>query len=128
MLQEERETQKERKRERETQREREGERKKERATIPTGSATSTGVDPTATAAPEKPTKELNETDINNDIDMFVRLVIVFGGLTMSMVRKNLDEGLGESLKNLTSSQKNDELLHNYNFKLSALCQSLTVTS
>ncbi|MQM23377.1 hypothetical protein Taro_056441 [Colocasia esculenta] len=44
--------------------------------------------------------------------MFVRLVIVFGGLTMSMVRKNLGKGLGKSLKNLTGSQKNiDELLH-----------------
>ncbi|XP_039119159.1 fatty-acid-binding protein 1-like [Dioscorea cayenensis subsp. rotundata] len=39
----------------------------------------------------------------------VRLVIVFGGFAMSMVRKNFDEGLGSSIKKLNGGQKNDEL-------------------
>nr|QTF65965.1 fatty-acid-binding protein [Dracaena cambodiana] len=51
-------------------------------------------------APSKPTKELYEAVIDSDIGMMVRLIIVFGGLTMNMVKKNFDEGLGASLKKL----------------------------
>ncbi|KAI8018777.1 putative pentatricopeptide repeat-containing protein [Camellia lanceoleosa] len=59
-------------------------------------------------APAKPTKEMYQLVIDSDVGMLVRLVIVFSGLTMSMVRKNFDEGLGASIKKLTGG-KNDEL-------------------
>ncbi|XP_058109726.1 chalcone isomerase-like protein 1 [Magnolia sinica] len=60
---------------------------------------------------EKPTKEMYELVINSDVGMMVRLVLVFSGLTMSMVRKNFDETLGASLKKLTGGQKNNELVN-----------------
>ncbi|KAH7682897.1 Chalcone isomerase protein [Dioscorea alata] len=69
------------------------------------------VDKFTKAPEEKPTKELYEAVINSDVGMMVRLVIVFGGLTMSMVRKNFDEGLGSSIKKLNGGQKNDELVN-----------------
>ncbi|KAK6155227.1 hypothetical protein DH2020_009475 [Rehmannia glutinosa] len=59
-------------------------------------------------APSKPTKEMYQMVIDSDVGMMVRLVIVFSGLTMSMVRKNFDEGLGASIKKLTGG-KNEEL-------------------
>ncbi|GFQ06496.1 fatty-acid-binding protein 1 [Phtheirospermum japonicum] len=59
-------------------------------------------------APSKPTKEMYQMVIDSDVAMMVRLVIVFSSLTMSMVRKNFDEGLGASIKKLTGG-KNDEL-------------------
>ncbi|KAL3629174.1 Chalcone isomerase-like protein 1 [Castilleja foliolosa] len=59
-------------------------------------------------APMKPTKEMYQMVIDSDVAMMVRLVIVFSSLTMSMVRKNFDEGLGASIKKLTGG-KNDEL-------------------
>lgn len=65
-------------------------------------------------APSKPTKELYEAVIDSDIGMMVRLIIVFGGLTMNMVKKNFDEGLGASLKKLNGGQRNDELINKYN--------------
>ncbi|XVF14029.1 hypothetical protein REPUB_Repub09cG0021100 [Reevesia pubescens] len=58
---------------------------------------------------EKPTKELYQVVIDSDVEMMVRMVIVFSSLTMSMVRKNFDEGLGASIKKLTGGKKNDEL-------------------
>ncbi|KAJ0989010.1 hypothetical protein J5N97_007366 [Dioscorea zingiberensis] len=61
--------------------------------------------------PEKASRELFEFVINSDVGMMVRLVIVFGSLTMSMVRKNFDEGLGASIKKLNGGQKNDELVN-----------------
>ncbi|CAD5192435.1 unnamed protein product [Musa acuminata subsp. malaccensis] len=61
-------------------------------------------------AAERPCKELYEAVIDGDVGIVVRLVIVFKGLTMSMVRKNFDEGLGGSLKKLTGGQKNEELI------------------
>ncbi|OMO69282.1 Chalcone isomerase [Corchorus olitorius] len=60
-------------------------------------------------APAKPSKELYQAVIDSDVEMMVRLVIVYSGLTMSMVRKNFDEGLGASIKKLTGGKKNDEL-------------------
>ncbi|XP_038715004.1 fatty-acid-binding protein 1-like [Tripterygium wilfordii] len=60
-------------------------------------------------APAKPTKEMYEVAIDSDVEMTVKLVIVFSNLTMSMVRKNFDEGLGASIKKLTGGKKNDEL-------------------
>ncbi|KAK9271716.1 hypothetical protein L1049_002079 [Liquidambar formosana] len=56
-------------------------------------------------APAKPTKEMYQAVIDSDVGMMVRLVIVFPGLTMSMVRKNFDEGLGASIKKLIALQK-----------------------
>ncbi|KAJ4827566.1 hypothetical protein Tsubulata_004787 [Turnera subulata] len=60
-------------------------------------------------APAKPTKDMYQVVIDSDVGMMMRLVIVFSGLTMSMVRKNFDEGLGASIKKLTGGKKNDEL-------------------
>ncbi|KAB2604880.1 CHI protein [Pyrus ussuriensis x Pyrus communis] len=47
--------------------------------------------------------------IDSDAGMLVRLVIVFSNLTMNMVRKNFDEGLGASIKKLTGGKMNEEL-------------------
>ncbi|KAF2292266.1 hypothetical protein GH714_018367 [Hevea brasiliensis] len=60
-------------------------------------------------APAKPSKEMYQVAIDSDLPMMVRLVIVFSGLTMSMVKKNFDEGLGASIKKLTGGKKNEEL-------------------
>lgn len=62
-------------------------------------------------APEQPTKAMYELVIDSDVEIMVRLIIVFNHLTMSMVRKNFDEGLGGSIKKLTGGQKNDELVN-----------------
>ncbi|XP_057482753.1 chalcone isomerase-like protein 1 [Actinidia eriantha] len=59
-------------------------------------------------APAKPTKEMYQLVIDSNVGMLVRMVIVFSNLTMSIVRKNFDEGLGASIKKLTGG-KNDEL-------------------
>ncbi|OVA20603.1 Chalcone isomerase [Macleaya cordata] len=59
--------------------------------------------------PSKPTKEMYQLVIDSNVGMMVRLVIVFGGLTMTMVKKNFDEGLGASIKKLNGGRKNDEL-------------------
>ncbi|GAV68550.1 Chalcone domain-containing protein [Cephalotus follicularis] len=59
-------------------------------------------------APAKPTKEMYQVVIDNDVEMMVRLVIVYSSLTMNMVRKSFDEGLGASIKKLTG-KKDDEL-------------------
>lgn len=59
-------------------------------------------------APSKATKEMYQMVIDSDAGMTIRLVIVFSSLTMSMVRKNFDEGLGASIKKLTGG-KNDQL-------------------
>lgn len=59
-------------------------------------------------APSKPTKEMYQLVIDSDADMLIRLVIVFSSLTISMVRKNFDEGLGASIKKLTGG-KNEAL-------------------
>lgn len=60
-------------------------------------------------APAKATKEMYQAVIDSDVGMTVRMVIVFSNLTMSMVRKNFDEGIGASIKKLTGGKKNDEL-------------------
>lgn len=60
-------------------------------------------------APGKPTEDMYQMVIDSDVAMMIRLVIVFSGLTMSMVRKNFDEGLGASIKKLTGGKKNEEL-------------------
>ncbi|XP_059295285.1 chalcone isomerase-like protein 1 [Lycium ferocissimum] len=59
-------------------------------------------------APSKPTKEMYQMVIDSDLGMMVRLVIAFSGLSMNMVRKNFDEGLGAAIKKLTGG-KNEEL-------------------
>ncbi|KAK1271533.1 Fatty-acid-binding protein 1 [Acorus gramineus] len=60
--------------------------------------------------PEKPTKELYELVINSDVLAMVRLVIVFPALTMSMVRKQFDEGIGGSVKKLNGGKTDEELV------------------
>ncbi|KAJ8775250.1 hypothetical protein K2173_020254 [Erythroxylum novogranatense] len=62
-------------------------------------------------APAKPTKELYQLVIDSDVPMTVRMVVVFSSLTMNMVKKNFDEGLGASIKKLTGGKKNDELVN-----------------
>ncbi|XAR51915.1 hypothetical protein NMG60_11006715 [Bertholletia excelsa] len=57
--------------------------------------------------PTKPTKEMYQLVIDSDVGMLVRLVIVFSGLTMSMVRKNFDESLGASIQKLSGGKNND---------------------
>lgn len=59
-------------------------------------------------APSKATKEMYQMVIDSDVGMMVRLVIVFNALTINMVKKNFDEGLGASIKKLTGG-KNKEL-------------------
>lgn len=58
--------------------------------------------------PEKPTKEMYQLVVDSDVGMTVKMVIVYAHLTMSMVRKSFDEGLGAAIKKLTGG-KNDEL-------------------
>ncbi|PIA51683.1 hypothetical protein AQUCO_01100505v1 [Aquilegia coerulea] len=60
-------------------------------------------------APAKPTKEMYQVAIDSDVGMMLRMVIVYGNLTMSMVKKNFDEGLGASIKKLNGGKKDDEL-------------------
>ncbi|XP_024029494.1 fatty-acid-binding protein 1 isoform X1 [Morus notabilis] len=60
-------------------------------------------------SPAKPTKEMFQLAIDGDFAMMVRMVIVYSGLTMSMVRKSFDEGLGASIKKLTGGKKNEDL-------------------
>ncbi|KAF3793661.1 Fatty-acid-binding protein 1 [Nymphaea thermarum] len=59
--------------------------------------------------PEKPEQDMYDLIINSDFEMTVKLVIVFRGLTMSLVRKQFDTGLGASIKKL-SGEKHEELL------------------
>ncbi|EYU44805.1 hypothetical protein ABFS82_08G006700 [Erythranthe guttata] len=58
--------------------------------------------------PTKATKEMYQVVIDSDVGMMVRLVIVYSSLTMSMVRKSFDEGLGASIKKLTGG-KNEQI-------------------
>lgn len=48
--------------------------------------------------------------IDSDVEMTVRMIIIYSSLTMNMVKKNLDDGLGASIKKLTG--KKDEELTN----------------
>ncbi|KAL5860550.1 hypothetical protein ACOSQ4_001846 [Xanthoceras sorbifolium] len=57
--------------------------------------------------PAKPTKEMYQVAVDSDVGMTVRMVIVFPGITMNMVRKNFNEGLGASIKKLTGAKKNE---------------------
>ncbi|KAL1812280.1 hypothetical protein DCAR_0624487 [Daucus carota subsp. sativus] len=59
--------------------------------------------------PTKPTKEMYQAVIDSDFGMTVKMVIVYTSLTMSMVKKSFDEGLGAAIKKLTGG-KNDELI------------------
>ncbi|XP_026443905.1 fatty-acid-binding protein 1-like isoform X3 [Papaver somniferum] len=60
-------------------------------------------------AAAKPTAEMYQMVIDSDVGMTVRLVLAFPGITMSMVRKNFDEGLGASIKKLNGGEENNEL-------------------
>ncbi|XP_071724457.1 chalcone isomerase-like protein 1 [Rutidosis leptorrhynchoides] len=60
-------------------------------------------------APAKPTKEMYQAFIDSDVGMVVRLEIIYSGLTMSMVRKSFEEGIGAAIKKLTGGKKNNNL-------------------
>ncbi|KAI0524528.1 hypothetical protein KFK09_003902 [Dendrobium nobile] len=64
-------------------------------------------------APKEPTKEIFDAVIDVDADMMVRLVIVFGGLSIGMVRKSFDEGIGASLKKLNGGKADKELVSKF---------------
>lgn len=61
------------------------------------------------ASPEKLTKEMFRRVIDSDLGITVRLVIVFRGLTMSMVRSNFDKGIGAAIKKLGGSKEDEEV-------------------
>lgn len=52
--------------------------------------------------------------IDSDLGMVIRLVMSYSGLTMTMVKKGIDEGLGASIKKITGG-KNEELTKKYNY-------------
>ncbi|PON47616.1 Chalcone isomerase [Trema orientale] len=60
-------------------------------------------------SPAKPTKEMYQLVIDGDFGMTVRMVLVYSGVTMSMIKKNFDEVIGASIKKLNGGKKNDEL-------------------
>lgn len=60
--------------------------------------------------PEKPTEEFYKAVIDADVGMMLRMVIVFTGLNMSIIRKSLDESIGASLKKLTDGKDHTELI------------------
>ncbi|KAK9119835.1 hypothetical protein Scep_017928 [Stephania cephalantha] len=60
-------------------------------------------------APTSPTNELYQLVIDSDVAITVKMVIVYGSLTMKMVKKNYDEGLGSSIKKLNGGRKSEEL-------------------
>ncbi|KAK2661662.1 hypothetical protein Ddye_000236 [Dipteronia dyeriana] len=57
--------------------------------------------------PPKPTKEMYQVVVDCDVEMTVRMVILFPSLDMNMVRKNFDEVLGASIKKITGEKKNE---------------------
>ncbi|KAK9117302.1 hypothetical protein Sjap_016249 [Stephania japonica] len=59
--------------------------------------------------PTSPTNELYQLVIDSDVAITVKMVIVYGSLTMKMVKKNYDEGLGSSIKKLNEGRKSEEL-------------------
>ncbi|KAK9108215.1 hypothetical protein Syun_024226 [Stephania yunnanensis] len=59
--------------------------------------------------PTSPTNELYQLVIDSDVAITVKMVIVYGSLTMKMVKKNYDEGLGSSIKKLNGGRKSEEL-------------------
>lgn len=65
-------------------------------------------------APPKPTAEMYQMVVDSDFGMVVRLVTSYSGLTMTMVKKGINEGVGASIKKLTG-RKNDELANKYNY-------------
>ncbi|XAR52571.1 hypothetical protein NMG60_11020714 [Bertholletia excelsa] len=55
-----------------------------------------------------PSEEMYQQVINSDVEVMVRMVISFSGLTMTMIRKNFDASLAASIKKLTGG-KNKEV-------------------
>jgi hypothetical protein len=60
-------------------------------------------------APAKPTEEMYQLVIDNDVCLVIRFVIVFPGLSMRMFKKNRDDRLEASIKKLSGNNKNAEL-------------------
>lgn len=63
--------------------------------------------------------------IDGDFELMLRMELVFSGLTMSMVRKNFNENIGESMKKLTGGNKHEELSNKYPSSLFQLLLSTT---
>ncbi|GKV37196.1 hypothetical protein SLEP1_g45254 [Rubroshorea leprosula] len=61
------------------------------------------------AAPAKPTSQMYDLVIDSDVPMTIRMVIVFSGLTMNMVKKGMADNLATVIKKLNGGKKNDEL-------------------
>nr|KAJ0211556.1 hypothetical protein LSAT_V11C400227460 [Lactuca sativa] len=55
----------------------------------------------------KAMKEMYEMVVDSGVGITVRMVIVFGHLTMSMVRKYFNEGLGAAIRKLGPGKNND---------------------
>ncbi|KAL2557476.1 fatty-acid-binding protein 1-like [Forsythia ovata] len=51
--------------------------------------------------------------VDSDVGTMVRLVIVYSGLTMNMVRKNFDEGLRAAIKKLTGGKMKNSPKSNF---------------
>jgi hypothetical protein len=60
-------------------------------------------------APTKPTEKMYQLVIDSDVYLVIRFVIVFRGLSMSILKKNRDDRLEASIKNLSGDEKNVEL-------------------
>ncbi|OWM71506.1 hypothetical protein CDL15_Pgr005693 [Punica granatum] len=60
-------------------------------------------------SPEKPVEQMYQKVIDSDVEIMVRLVIVFSSLTMGMVRINLDKGLGAAIKKFGGGKENEGL-------------------
>ncbi|KVH92869.1 Chalcone isomerase [Cynara cardunculus var. scolymus] len=60
-------------------------------------------------SPTKTTKEMYRMVIDSAVGITVKMVIVFANLTMSMVRKNFNEGLAAAIRKL-GGEKNEELM------------------
>ncbi|XP_062105659.1 chalcone isomerase-like protein 1 [Humulus lupulus] len=60
-------------------------------------------------SPAKPTEEMYQLAIDGDFGMTIKIVTVFSGLKVSMVKKNFSEAVVESIMKLTGGQKNEDL-------------------
>ncbi|KAF6157491.1 hypothetical protein GIB67_004429 [Kingdonia uniflora] len=61
-------------------------------------------------APAKATKEIYQAAIDSDVEMTLRMVVIYGGLTMGLVRKNFDDTLGTFIRKYNGGQNDDTAL------------------
>ncbi|KAI3991744.1 hypothetical protein MKX01_038142 [Papaver californicum] len=79
-------------------------------------------------APSKPTKEMYGAVLDSDVGLMVRLVFVFSGVSMGMIKKNFNHILGVSVKKFnggkvmkSSQQMKDEVVSKVESEL--LCKA-----